>query len=125
MINVSGKKIFLSGPMSGIRNFNVAAFCDAHATLKQMGAAFVFNPALLYLSPPPELLAGEPTRKEYMLAALHELTRRDFETMRRPYYDMLVSIDGWKDSDGAYTERDVARACGIEVRELGEVVGDD
>ena len=125
MVDVTGKTIFISGPMSGVRNYNVAAFCDAHATLKRLGAAHVFNPALGYLSPPAHMLGNEPTHEEWMLAALAELTKRDFESLRRPFYDLLVSLDGYGESVGALLERQVARACGIEVVEMRDVEADE
>lgn len=36
-------------------------------------------------------------------------------------YDLFVSLPGREESEGAATERAVAEACGIDVRELEEV----
>ena len=118
MIDVNGKTIFLSGPMSGIENNNVAAFCDAQATLYQMGASEVYNPAYQWLQ------MGCPTERphEYwMVGCIHELS--DHSMYRKPHYDMVVTLEGSDDSLGALTERSVARACGIPVYEFADVVG--
>lgn len=120
MIDVTNKNIFLSGPMTGIKNNNVAAFCDAQATLHQMGAAEVYNPAHQWLQ------CRCPTDKphEYwMVGCINDLTEYDIFS-RKPKYDMLVRLPEWIESAGSVTEVQVARACGIPVYELSEVIGD-
>ena len=120
MVDMNGKTIFLSGPMSGIKNNNVAAFCDAQATLQQMGAAEVYNPAYQWL------LCGCPTDKphEYwMIGCVNNLTAYDIFS-RKPKYDMLVRLPRWIESNGSVTEVHVAHACGIPVYELSEVIGE-
>jgi hypothetical protein len=109
-LDVTGKAIFLSGPMTGTKNNNVAAFCDAHATLKKLGARKVYNPALELLNHP-EL--SELTHERWMIRTLHELTDSRSDDMR-PEYDMVVRLPGWQSSDGAMAEHFCARACGIE-----------
>lgn len=126
MIDVTRKVIFLSGPMTGIERNNVAAFAEAHHDLKEAGAAYVFSPADRYLRQRQEVAAIK-THADYMTDCIHELTDRKkrsqgWEDVIPRKYDMLVSLPGWESSEGARAERDVARACGIEVRDLGEVL---
>lgn len=125
MIDVRGKRIFLSGPMTGHEHYNVTAFAEAHARLKEAGAAYVYNPTIGYLCQKQEVAALK-THADYMTDCLHELTDRKKRTQgweevipRR--YDLLVSLPGWDDSEGAVTERTVAEACGIECCDLEEV----
>lgn len=115
--SVRGRRVFLSGPMSAVENLNVGAFADAHAMIKEAGAWEVYNPAIEYLQQPG--LEGSHRHSWYMARCVHELTRLQYECS---HYDMLVSLPGWEQSEGARLERDVALACGIEVVDLGEVV---
>ena len=101
--NVKNKRIFLSGPMSFKENYNVEAFASAHATLKLMGAGYVYDPALAWL----EELGETRTHEAYMRDALTILVVQPF--------DMFVTLDGWETSDGAYAEHVVAVELGIEV----------
>lgn len=126
MIDVRGKRVFISGPMTGKWHCNVAEFATAHARLKEAGAAYVFNPAIGYLCQRQEVAALK-THGDYMCDCIHELTDRRKRTQGWEYvipmaYDLLVSLPGWEDSDGAATERAVAEACGIEVADLSEVI---
>ena len=126
MIDVSGKRIFLSGPMEGIEHNNVAAFAEAHDYLKGAGADYVFNPAIGYLCQS-QRHARLRTHEDYMTDCIHELTDRrkrtqGWEDLIPCKYDMLVSLPGWEESRGASTERAVAVACGIECRDLAEVL---
>lgn len=119
MVDVSGKNIFLSGPMTGIKNNNVAAFCDAQATLYQMGATNVYNPAYQWLQS--ECPTDKP-HEYWMIGCINELTSYDIFG-RKPKYDMVLTLEGSEDSIGALTEKSVARACGIPVYEFADVVG--
>lgn len=115
--SVKGKRVFLSGPMSDIANLNVAAFAEAHAKVKEAGAYEVYDPAIEYLQQPG--LESSHRHSWYMAKCVHELTTLKYECS---HYDMLVSLPGWDRSEGATLEREVARACGIEVFDLDEVV---
>lgn len=116
MANVAGMNCFISGPMSGVENFNVGAFTDAHAKLKALEASDIYDPALEWLLEP---LDEQYEHEHYMLECIHELTRVDQN--REPYYDYLVQLDDWDYSDGATTELVVADACGIEVISIHDV----
>lgn len=128
-MDVSGKRVFLSGPMSGHPNLNVGAFVEAHAMLKEAGAAEVYDPAVEYLTQTGT--ADEHDHAWYMTQCIGELVRHaqarvtagiGFDPINRKPYDLLVSLPGWWDSEGACTERSVAEACGIECVDLAEVV---
>lgn len=125
-MNIRGKRIFLSGPMTGRCCYNVAAFATAHARLKEAGAGWVYNPAIAYLQEHGKR-AEAKGHADYMADCLHELTRRmsvgltnsEYAPMK---YDLLVSIPGWEESAGARFEREAAQACGIATCDLGEVL---
>lgn len=116
MIDVRGKRVFLSGPMSDDpETYHLHDFADAHLALKRAGVAEVYDPAIEWL------MEYGPTRshEDYMCDCLHALTG---DCWKRPYYDMLVSIPGWHVSEGAKHERLVAAWCGIPCYELKDVV---
>ena len=120
-MKIRGKRVFLSGPMTGFENHNVAAFAEAHALLKIAGAKYVYNPAIAYLNC--ESMYMKRSHGFFMRRCLHELTSVGLGD-ERPIYDFLVSLPGWQDSLGARTERTVAESCEIPCFELGEVLGD-
>lgn len=107
-MELEGKRIYLSGPMTGMADWNREAFGEAARYLRNMGAQ-VFNPAF---SAP--VGKGEP-HSSYILRDIHELTSN---MGGKPYYDMLAQLPGWDRSRGAQVELIVARACGIEVFEV-------
>lgn len=112
--------MYLSGPMTGLPDFNRDAFRRAKRLLVAAGAAHVWSPATLP--------GSWGTHESYMLRCLSELSEPMIDPQGvepwapRPLYDLLVSLPGWETSGGARLERAVAVACGIEVRDLGEVV---
>lgn len=128
-VRVKGRTVFLSGPMSGLPNYNVGAFADAHAALLRMGAYRVFDPAVEYLTDS-DSQDGSRTHAYWLRRCIGELARGRGESYAlaspvdtRPMYSLLVSLPGWEDSEGARTERLVAGACGIEVADLADVIG--
>ena len=120
MIDVKGKRVFLSGPMTGRYHYNVAAFAVAHARLKEAGADWVFDPAVAYLRETREE-SERHDHSEYMRRCLSELTRPRYGQRDGNEYELLVSLPGWDGSEGATIERAVAEACGIEACDLEEV----
>ena len=63
---------------------------------------------------------------QQMRERVHELTKRDYSAkdgglVRRPWYDLVVTLEGWKVSEGCKLEVEVARACGIEVMSLNRL----
>jgi hypothetical protein len=123
MPSVKGKNVFLSGPMTGLPAFNVAEFAAAHETLNELGASHVFDPAFERFV---EISHGvsEGTHELYMRSCLGELTSGSIERPGETHYELLVLLPGWESSEGSVVEREVAKACGIEVCSLREVIGD-
>lgn len=121
-MDLTGKRVFLSGPMTGQEHNNVSLFAAAYAIVKkELGASFVYSPAQAWLNERNEI-SEEKTHDMYMLDCIHELTRRDYTG--RPYYALLVSLPDWHRSDGAAHERDVAEHCGIPCIDLQDLIVD-
>ena len=119
MSAVQGKRVFLSGPITGLPDGNRAAFEEAELAIRKAGAVHVYNPrrALEHGG-----AAGQP-HSWFMLRTLGELTSpKSTRNGTGSFYDMAVMLDGWRASEGASLEQEVARACGIPVRELRELV---
>lgn len=108
----NGKSVYLAGPMRGHEDLNFPAFDEAQRKLYDAGASFVFNPARAWGH-------ADKHASWYMLHDLHRLTESDGG---RPLFDAIVMLDGWHVSEGASLEYQVARACGIELVNLREVV---
>ncbi len=125
MISVQGKRIFLSGPMSDDpTTYHAHDFIDAHVKLKNLGAEDVYDPAIKWL----EYKGPELSHWQWMKRCICELCRdhpigliMNGVDVGGSYYDMLVSLPGWRDSYGARVEMTVATALDIECRELSEV----
>lgn len=120
-------RAFLSGPMSDDAHCHVNDFIDAHRRLQALGIGYIFNPAFKWVG---EMDSGmtEGTHEYYVRECINELTRPMFDGMDggvrlSPYYDVLVQLHGWSYSKGARLERDVARACGIDVVPIDEFEG--
>lgn len=122
-MNVRGKRIFLSGPMTGAEGFGADAFGKAERSLVEAGAAYVYNPAKLL-----DLGSDRWAHESCMVMTLHALTsfmRFEHPLMEgEPYpcYDAVVLLDGHGSSEGAAVEAEVARAIGVPMYEIGEVL---
>jgi hypothetical protein len=90
--------IYLSGPMTGLPNYNRPAFNAAAKQLRSEGKT-VFNPAEL----------GEPDpihdRAWYM--------RRDIEGLLKS--DVVYVLPGWEESDGAKLEIEIAKQLDVPI----------
>lgn len=121
---LEGMRAFLSGPMSGIDGNNVIVFIEAHRRLRELGARYVYNPALEWVN---EFSKGMPEMGHgyYMRRCVNELTKPWVESFDsnevRSFYDVLVQLEGWEESDGARTEKLVAEACGIRCVRLSDL----
>lgn len=113
--DIRGKRVYLAGPMRGKPDLNVPAFDEAQEWLLSLGAAFVFNPARAW---------GHNDREAswYMLHDLHRLTESDGGS---PLFDAVVFLPGWTNSEGATLEYQVARACGVAIVNLWDVMQDE
>lgn len=121
--DVRGKNVFISGPMTGYPHHNVTAFLEAHELLVRLGAGDIYDPALEYYKE----LERKEIRQEheyYMRKCVYALTCSDaFHEFRGNHWDVMVQLEGWRDSEGCVTEKSVADACGILAVEIGEVDG--
>ena len=117
LTHLEGKSVYLSGPMTGIKEWNRAAFDDAEKLVKSCGATTVYNPC---------------TYAEAMSGLSHEMclrisifnlcaTRLWAPADALTVYDVLVSLPGCQQSKGATLARTVADARGIEVCDLNVV----
>ena len=119
MTHVRGRRVYLSGPMTGIPDWNRVAFDEAEKRLRELGAQEPYNPANFIER------FESLSHAACMYRSLVELVDEALSTepgYPTPWYDLLVSLPGWEKSAGARLEREVAVACGIEVCNLDEVV---
>ena len=110
-VDVNGRTVFISGPMTGLPHLNVGAFAEANQILKEAGAADVYNPAFDYLNGPHR---ADDVPHEWWI-------RKCLCMLCDERWDVLVSLPDWAKSDGASVERNVARALGMVVCEIGDV----
>jgi predicted kinase len=99
------KRIYLSGPMSGLEHFNYPAFNKAAAKLRAEGHT-VFNPAETGL-------IQRETGGFDVRAAFAEYTAWICKDA-----DAIALLPNWYDSHGAATEYALAKYIGLEVIEL-------
>lgn len=113
--DLKGKRVYVSGPMSGLPALNRPAFKRAADELEALGA-HPFDPANAWYH-------DDSSREACMLRDLRMLTQvADYER-GVPFFDLLVLLPGFESSQGALLELSVARACGIECRLAGDVLG--
>ena len=110
--DMRGKRVYLSGPMSGYPDWNEPAFEDAKWACLLAGAEVAFNPCTAWGH-------HDRPRSWYMARDLHVLTMMDGE---RPWFDCVVLLPGWYASAGAQAEQLVAHECGIAQVNLREVL---
>ena len=91
------KRIYISGPMTGMPRLNFPAFHAEAARLTTLGYEVV-NPA--DLNPDQEM-------------CWHECMRRDLAALLT--CDSLALMDGWQKSAGAHLEMYVAHRVGMEI----------
>lgn len=93
------KTVFISGPMTGLPDYNYQEFFRVEKLLRDAGYS-VINPASNGVRDGWEW-------RDYMTQSLMMLLTRDV--------DAVVTLDGWKRSKGASLEVYVARALGMDV----------
>lgn len=94
---IETKKVFISGPMSGIEDCNRTAFMEAEILLKRAGFD-VFNPIIF---------AG--------LEGWSESEIMDLDLTALSKCNAIYQLDGWENSGGANVEWAYAKKCGLEV----------
>jgi nucleoside 2-deoxyribosyltransferase len=95
------KKLYISGPMTGIRNLNRDEFCMVENVLLDRGYEVV-NPA----EPTGDPTVGELSWEEYLAHDINLI--RDC--------DGVAVLDGWHRSSGAQQEVAFALQCEITVK---------
>ena len=93
------KRIYISGPMTGLPENNYTAFHAAERALTEHGHD-VINPA----RPAP----SDWTWLDFMRRAVRDLSTAD----------AVATLPGWPQSRGARAEVDLARGLGLDVREV-------
>ena len=109
------RRVFISGPMTGIEHYNAPEFARAHAICREQKSRCVYDPSWAWLSEQGE----EGPHEYYMRKCIAELVNNLYGFTG---YDVLLQLPGWEDSDGCRLERNVAIACGIEVMTLEQVI---
>lgn len=90
-------KVFISGPMTGIEDFNKPEFLRAERLLKRAGYS-VFNPAWLDLDEAWDT---------------NEIAAIDMAALTN--CDAIYQLDGWENSKGAVAEFNTAKWLGLEI----------
>ena len=99
------KRVYISGPMTGIIEYNYPAFDQAAIVLSEKGYEPV-NPAAI----------SRVLEREY---AEMNLTPNRFDYLKRDISELvkcdgIFMLTGWTSSAGANLERLIALSCGIE-----------
>ena len=97
-MDLTGKKVYIAGPMTGKPQFNRPAFFAAEGYLKERGAK-VMNPAVL-----PDGFSHQ----DYMSIAIPMMMT----------CEAVVFLPGWEKSQGARQERMYAEAFALDLLEV-------
>tara|TARA_R110000868_G_scaffold236049_1_gene489986 strand:+ start:180 stop:506 length:327 start_codon:yes stop_codon:yes gene_type:complete len=101
---IDRKRIYISGPMSGIPDWNYPAFNAAEEALHQRGFFDVVNPARISPSTTP----------------WEQCLRADIKALCD--CDIIALLEGWEVSKGAHLEVHVAHRLGIEVLSINKLL---
>lgn len=113
-------KLYIAGPMRGVKDYNFPAFFEAEADLEAMGHE-PLNPARRDVAEYGEVMFvndnGDPGQLEERGFNMRHALAADmrFITMAA---DGICLLPGWRSSTGATIEADLGRALGLEVHEL-------
>lgn len=91
-------KVYISGPMTGLRDLNFPAFNAAAAHLRRLGVEVV-NPAEINVN-------GDKTWESCMRADIKALCD----------CDVIALLPGWEMSSGAHLELHIAHRTGMAVK---------
>ena len=91
------RRVFISGPMTGIEDYNKPAFDEAEKKLKEAGFS-VFNPAWMDFD----------SGWDY-----GDIMGIDMAALSRCNY--IYQLEGWERSDGACAEWEFAKSCRLKV----------
>ena len=112
-MDLKGKNVYISGPITGKLLHNAPAFAEAHAMLREIGADEIFNPVHIWYRS--RLFS---THEQYMRKCLDELTKG---SGCFTHYSAIVMLDGYEGSEGAKLELEVAEAIGIKAIKMGDL----
>lgn len=113
-------RLYLAGPMSGIKDFNFPVFLEAAKRLRAEGH-HVFSPAERDLE-----IYGEDVCKSET-GSIIEASKKGFSlrdamlddvTFICRMADGVAMLPGWENSKGARAEHQLAEALGLEIRYL-------
>lgn len=96
--------IYISGKMSGVKDYNYPAFFEAEYILRRLGYDVV-NPARTGVQEGWEW-------KDYLKKDLVDILTKNVDT--------VVTLEGWEDSRGARLEVHVAKELGMKVISMKE-----
>jgi hypothetical protein len=105
------KRIYLSGPMTGILKFNHTAFHANAAFLRDMGY-FVFSPAEMDIENGIDLSRALDEDNPLTEDEYHELLKNDYHALID--CDAIAFLPGWENSRGAKLESDFANVLKLE-----------
>lgn len=95
-------KVYISGPTTGIKDYNFPAFFTAESKIKKLG--------ILPLNP-----ARNPVGLEY-----REYMDIAFAMVRSS--DAIVTLPGWESSPGAKAEVAYAESIGLDIIEYNQIL---
>jgi hypothetical protein len=108
-------KVYLAGPMSGIKDFNFPTFMTAAKALREQGHE-VFNPAERDVEVHGEDLfkgSGDVAESETKGFSLREALAADTDYICRQA-EAIAMLPGWERSSGANAEWMLAKALRLE-----------
>lgn len=95
--------IYISGPMSGLPEFNFPAFTEAAKKLRELGHIVI-----------------SPHEIEQPALTWEACMRQDIKQLMDA--DMVVVLPGWEKSKGANIEVDIAIGLGMQIIRIKELI---
>ena len=99
------KRIYISGPMAGVKDYNFPLFFSVANRLRELGWD-VINPA--------EQFGGY---RDGMWGFYIGVARDSIIEC-----DALTLLEGWEDSDGAVCEKALAQKYGLDIYPIGDLL---
>lgn len=106
---MSIRRVYVSGPMTGLPDFNYPAF---QATTSRLRAAGLEVVCPTEIGDQPDTAIGDPTWTDYIRADLRAILD----------VDAIVCLPGWLRSKGATLECHVATALGLPLYSADELL---
>lgn len=119
-------RLYIIGPVTGIKDDNIQAFVEAQKELDASGYTAYSPHSFVGPGTPHEeamrICIGRLVSGYYAARALNEAGKGPLTTRQRhvPLYQGVALLDGWEQSEGARTEKLVAEACGIPCKTVAE-----